>query len=210
MKKILLFIPALLILLGSTQISAGVSIGISADEDGIKSFHLAIGDFYGVDRSEINIVVKNNIPDDELPIVFFIAKHAGVRPKAIIKLRLRGLSWMEITHHFDLSAGIYYYPVTKTPGPPYGKAYGHFKNKPKNKWHTISLTDLDIINFVNLRFISLHYGYSPEEVIKLRASGNKFVKINKAVKAKKAKHKQKKIAAKDEKKKSGRKKKGKK
>jgi len=31
---------------------------------------------------------------------------------------------------------------------------------------------------VNLRFMSEHYRYSPDEVIRLRASGNTFIKIN--------------------------------
>lgn len=172
----------LLVLSISNPCKADVDIGVSIGDDGIKSFYLAIGNHYNVPEKEIIIVRKKNIPDDELPIVYFLARKAGVSPGVIIKLRLGGKSWWEITVHFGLNAGIYYVPVKSNPGPPYGKAYGHFKNKKKNEWHKIVLTDLEIINFVNLRFISEHYGYSADEVIKMREKGKSFVVINTEVK----------------------------
>jgi hypothetical protein len=94
---------------------------------------------------------------------------------------------MEITTHLGLTAEVFYVPVQGDPGPPYGKAYGHFKNRKKADWGAIRLTDTDIVNFVNLKFISSHYGYSPDEVIKMRQSGKDFVSINTEVKSKKGK-----------------------
>ena len=67
------------------------------------------------------------------------------------------------------------------------------KNKKKSKWAEIRLSDNDIVNFVNLKFISEKYGYTPEDVVKMRAKGDSFVAINgKVKKAKKAKMKNKK------------------
>jgi len=73
-------------------------------------------------------------------------------------------------------------PATVRVGPPYGKAYGHFKNKPKKEWKTIVLSDGDVVNLVNLKFVSEHYGRPPQEVIRLRASGKQFVTIYEEVK----------------------------
>ena len=196
MKKLLFSFVVLAFL--SPAISADVSVGIEADQDGIKSFHLAIGEFYNVPEKEVVIVREKKISDEQLPVVFHIAKNARVNPSVIIKLRLKGMSWMEICRHFNLTAEIFYFELNHNPGPPYGKAYGHFKNKKRSKWNTIELADADIINFTNLRFLSVHYGYSPDEVIKMRTNGKKFISIHKEVKAKKQHRKQikKKIAKK--------------
>jgi len=44
------------------------------------------------------------------------------------------------------------------------------------------LNDAEIIDLVNLRFISEHYGYPAEEVVRLRSGGDNFIVINNKVK----------------------------
>lgn len=180
MRTILITIIATLMLLPlTTSIArADVSVGLSADENGIREFHLAIGDFYRVPEQEVIIVRQRNIPDDELPVVFFIAQRARVRPEAIVDMRLKGDSWMDITLHFGLGPDIFYIPVKEVSGPPYGKAYGYYNNRPRKEWKQIRLDDDDIVNLVNLRFMSKHYGYAPENVMRFRSNGEDFLKIN--------------------------------
>mgnify|MGYP006297851517 CR=1 FL=1 len=192
-----MLIPAIICLVmfwPSSDCSADVDIGLSIGDDGLKSFYLAIGDHYRASEKEISIVRRSKIPEEEIPVVFFLARKADVSPEVILKMRLLGKSWWEITTHFGLNASIYYVPVKGNPLPPYGKAYGHYKNKKKSQWGKIVLSDVDIINFVNLRFISEHWGYEPEEVIKMRANGRNFVNINSEVKAKKNKSRAEKYA----------------
>ena len=90
---------------------------------------------------------------------------------------------MDITLRYGLGPEIFYVPVTVTPGPPYGHAYGHFKKRSKDKWREIRLSDDDVVNFVNLRFISERNGCSPDKVVRMREKGDNFVSINKSVKA---------------------------
>ncbi|MCK4631806.1 MAG: hypothetical protein KAT79_00980 [candidate division Zixibacteria bacterium] len=173
-------------LLTGGQSKAGLDFGISIDNDGVKGFYVAIGDHYKVAEKEVVVIKKRQLPDNEYPVVFFIARRVGVSPDMVVKLRLGGQSWMQIAWHFGLDADAFYVPIEGNPGPPYGKAYGHFKKRKKSEWRTIRLSDVEIVNFVNLRFVSEHYGYSPSEVIKLRGGGKKFSDIHKHVKAKKA------------------------
>lgn len=161
---------------------AGVSVGVSADEDGLKSFYFAIGDHYRVPEKEVVVVQERHVPDDELPVVFHIAKRAGISSVKIIDLRLDGMSWMDITLRLGLTAEIFYVPVEKQPGPPYGNAWGHFKNGKKTGWKEVRLSDPDIVNWVNLSFMSKEWGMTPEEVIKLRSDGSSFVKVNQKIK----------------------------
>ena len=184
MRKITVFVILLAVLLwpAADKCRADIDVGLSIGEDGIKGFYLAIGEHFKVPEKEIVIVREKKIPDEDLPVVYFMARRSEVAPEVIIKLRLGGKSWMEICAHFGMTAEIFYVPVKTAPGPPFGKAYGHFKKKKKNEWKTIQLSDADIVNFVNLRFISEHYGYSPDDVIKMREKGKSFVIINAEVK----------------------------
>ncbi len=195
MRTRLTLLISLLLLWGGSlyNVHAQVNIGVKADESGIKEFYLAIGDHYKAPEKEVIIVKERGIPDDDLPVVFFLSKRAGVSPGVIIDLHLGGKSWMDITFHYGLTAEIYYVEVAKVKGPPYGKAYGHFKNKPKKDWKTIKLVDADIVNFVNLRFLSEHYGHSPDEIISMRSKGESFAKINAKVKKARQNQKQKKM-----------------
>ena len=185
----LVLLSLLLLWPAANQCRADVDIGLSIGDGGIKGFYLAIGEHYKVPQKQIVVVREKKIPDEELAVVFFLAQRAEVAPGVVIKLRLGGKSWMVISAHFGLTAEIFYVPVKRAPGPPYGKAYGHFKNKKKSQWRTIRLTDAEVVNFVNLRFISEHYGYSPDDVIKMREKGNSFVAINAVVKKNKGQEK---------------------
>ena len=138
--------------------TAGVEFGLSIS-DGAKSFYLAVGERYEVPQEKVIVIREKNIPDEELPVLFFVARRAGVAPEVVVKMRLGGKSWMDISLHYGVTAETFYVPLEHKAGPPYGKAYGHFKNKKKTEWRTIRFTDVEIINFVNLRFISEHYGF---------------------------------------------------
>lgn len=184
MLKAILAVVVCLLALGpvADRSQAEVNLGISIDEDGIKGFYLAIGEHFEIDARRVTSVKKAQIPDEEMPVVFFLAKRCFVSPSIIIRHRRDGLSWMDICLKYDLTAEIFWVDLKQTPGPPYGKAWGHYKKKKKNKWGSIRMTDIEIVNFVNLKFISLHYGYSPDEVAKMRGNGTSFVKINGKVK----------------------------
>lgn len=180
--RIVLILFALVLLISVSQTGfAETKFGfdLSIGDEGINGFHLAIGEYYRVPQKEVVIIRERGIPDHEIPVVLFIATRAHVTPAVIMDLRLHGRTWTNITLHFGLSPEIFYVPVNiEVAGPPYGRALGHFKRVPRKRWKTIVLKDDEVINLVNLRFISEHHGYSPEEVIKLRSNGKDFVVIN--------------------------------
>ena len=167
------FLPA------ANHCRAEINAGLSSGDDEINLFYLAIGEQYQVPEKEVVIVRQQNIPDEELAVAFFLARQAKAAPDIIVQLRLKGKSWMEITADLGLEAGIYYvplaHPVSK---PPYGKAYGHYKNKRHGEWKTIHLADADIVNLVDLRFMSVRHGCSPDEIVQMRERGQTFMQIN--------------------------------
>lgn len=146
----------------------------------IGDFYVAVSNYYQVPKNEVIVVRERRIPDEELPVVFFIAQRAHVPPARIADMRLRGSSWWDISVRYGLNAEVYYVPVAVRTGPPYGRAYGHYK-KPRNEWRTLVLTDADIVNLVELRFMSEHYHVAPERIIEMRERNVDFVSIHRDV-----------------------------
>jgi len=167
-----------------------VNVRVSIEEEGLRSFTFAVGDYFRVPEREVVVIRERRISDEEIAVVLFIAARARVAPSVVIDLRLGGRSWMDITLYFKLSPEIFYVPVKgEVKGPPYGKAYGYYKNKNRKYWGKIVLSNPEIINLVNLRFISEYHRFPPEEVIKMREWGKSFIVINDEVKKRKGKEK---------------------
>jgi hypothetical protein len=181
MRKIQLAaaVAAVLFLGLASGVKAEVKMGISVGSEGLNGFYMAVSDYNRVPPQEVVTVRQFGIPDEELPVVFFMAGKAGVSRDEIIKLRLKRWGWARIVGHYKIDPAVFYVPVKeKVYGRVYGKAYGYYVNRPQNKWRNIRLSDNDVVNCVNLRFVSEHYGYAPEEVIKMREGGKNFVTID--------------------------------
>lgn len=189
MKKIIFLFIALMFLVPAGPASAqNVSTGISISNGELHNFYLAIGDYYRVPESRV-VYVKDHyrFPDEELPVVFFLASRAHVDPQVIIDLRVRQrMSWLNITFHYGLTPEIYYVPVQRV-SPPYGNAYGHYK-KHKKDYKKVRLADADVVNLVNLRFMSEYHGVAAEVVMDQRGRGERFVVINDHYHKEKGKH----------------------
>lgn len=155
-----------------------VSTGISVTNGHLNSFYLSVGDYYHVPESRVAYVRDHyHMHDEELPVLFFLASRAHVDPQLIIDLRIRNrMSWLDITFHFGLTPEIYYVPVKRV-GPPYGKAYGHYKKHKKN-YSKVVLADGDVVNLVNLRFMSDYHGVAPEVIMDKRGRGERFTSMN--------------------------------
>lgn len=189
MKKIIFLFIALMLLVPAASASAqSVSTGISISNGELRSFYLAVGDYYRVPESRVVYVKQHyRVHDEELPVVFFLASMAHVDPSVIIDLRYRQrMSWLNITFHYGLTPEIYYVPVGRV-GPPYGNAYGHYKKHGKD-YRKVRLSDADVVNLVNLRFMSEYHGVAAEMVMDRRGGGERFVVINDQYHRDKGKH----------------------
>ena len=160
---------------GADRAFAQTAFSVSAH---IGDFPVAVANYYQVPEREVIVIRERRIPDDEIPVALFIARHAGVPWTRVVDMRLRGDSWWDISVRLGVSPEVYYVPVAVVSGPPYGRALGHYKKKHRKEWRTIVLTDADVVNLVELRFLSDHYHVAPERIIELRGKDRDFVAIN--------------------------------
>jgi len=170
--RVLLVMGALFV---PVHVDAQTPVSINAQ---VGNFHVAVANYYQVPQREVIVLRERRIRDEELPVVLFIAQHARVTPATIVDMRLRGMSWWDISVRYGIGPEVYYVPVVVTPGPPYGKAWGHYKKKPRKQWDTIVLADDDVVNLVQVRFLSDYYSIPPDRVIEVRGHQPDIVAVN--------------------------------
>ena len=126
---------------------------------------MAVGNYYRVPEREVVVVRERALPPDEVPIVFYVAREAQVQPAIIVDLRRRGMSWADIAFHFQLTPDIYYFPG----GPPYGKAHGYWKkHRPR---------DIEVVDAVNIHFLSEYHRVSPDAIRAGRLRGPSYAVV---------------------------------
>lgn len=171
MKNHLTLLAAIL-LMASLKIDAQINAGFSTGRGGLDGFYMTVGNYFRVPQREVIIVRDRRLPEEEIPVVFFVARRAGVSPREVARLRRSGYSWMDITCQYGLSPEIFF------PGrrfnAPRGNAWGYYK---KHRGY-YNVSDYDIINAVNSRIISESYNCCQDDVVKLRNQGRSYVQIN--------------------------------
>ncbi len=115
---------AALFLAGYTLSYGQARFGISFDDGKLTSLGFVVGPDDIVPPGNVAWVREAGIPEDEIPVVFFISRHTGWGPRAIIRMRLEGLNWWDISDRCGLGPGYYRYADR---GPGYDRDYG--------RWH---------------------------------------------------------------------------
>ena len=191
MRTKAVLIAALALLSGlATPAVAQVEAGVSVGPGGVRGFYVSVGSYFHVPEADV-VAVRDHyrIPDEELPVVFFLAARARVAPRVIVDLRIGGKGWFDIAVRYHLSPEIFFVPVAPGPvGPPYGNAYGYYrKYQERHQWGRAVLTDREVVDLVNLRFASEYHKVPAETVMGMRGQGRTFVAIHDEVVKGKAK-----------------------
>jgi hypothetical protein len=154
----------------------------------LADLHRAVHEELGLPEPLIVRLLEAGAPDEQLPVLGHLARELGQTPERIFELHRSGLSFLDITLRFGRGPEIFYVPLAVDPGPPYGKAWGYFKKTPRARWNTIRLTDVEVIDLVNLRVAADHYRVAPERIIELRRAGKPFRDIHRAFAAETGRH----------------------
>ncbi len=81
-----------------------IDLGISVSDGKLRGFYLAVSDYYGVSgRAVVTTKERYRLRDEELPVLYFLSARARVAPSVIIGLRIKGLSWLDVTFHYGLT-----------------------------------------------------------------------------------------------------------
>lgn len=158
------------------DVDLGAAVRIGDDTD----LYFAISSrYFERDRREVEHWGHRCDDPDDLAVALFIAHRSGRSPNFLFSLRHEGLSWWEIGIRVGLPVDAWFVPVERDPGPPYGNAYGYWKNhKKKGKKQKsrsgYELTDADARNLVAVRMIHDYYDVSVDVAMEWRSSGREL------------------------------------
>ncbi len=150
------------------DIDFGAAVRIGDDHDLFLSVSAR---YFDEDRRSIDrLAVRYRNPDD-LAVALFVARRSGKSADMIHRMRTDGLSWWDISVRLGMPVDVWFVPARRDPGPPYGKAYGHWKHHKRNRHHAIVLTDVDARNLVAVRMLHEYYGVSVDVAMEWRSTG---------------------------------------
>jgi len=149
------------------DIDFGASVRMGDDAD----LYFAISSrYFDRDRTVVERWGARYADPDQLAVALFISKHSGKSLRTVFDLRRNRFSWWEISVRLGVPMDVWFVPVKRDPGPPYGKAYGHWKKHRKNPG-AVRLTDTDVANLVAVRMLHEYYSVSVEAAMEWRSSG---------------------------------------
>lgn len=158
----------------AVPVAAGVDVDFGATvrlDDHTDLFFSISSRYFERDRDVIADWGRRFPDPDDLSVFFFIVERSGRSPDFVFALRKRGLSWWEVGRRCGLPAEVWFVPVAVDPGPPYGRAYGHWKKWKRDPRTVIVLPDADVRNLVAVRMVHEYYGVPVEAAMKWRAEG---------------------------------------
>ncbi len=169
---------AMAMLASPDRSGAQTSMGLNIRNGKVENFYMAIGDYYRVPEREVTVIHERGIAEDEVPVVYFIARHSRYAPSDIVQMRLRGESWWDISDRCGVSRDDYYIDESGVSGPPFGHAYGYWKKHRRGRF-----SDNDIVTSVNVHWMKDRYGWSAPEVIRYRSNGESWASIHEKFRA---------------------------
>lgn len=148
-----------------------------------NEYYQAVAGYYAAPIEQITDFHDKGIADEDLPALFLISNRTEVPAEDIMEERLQEKSWAEIATEHGLKADAYYFMISgEITSDTYSPIFEKYSTLPDQNWDKIELSDEEIVNLVNLRFISSHYDYSVFEIMAMRDSGKDFVEMNSQVK----------------------------
>lgn len=154
---------------------AGVDVSFGASvplgDDGNLFFSIS-SRYFERDVRVVEDYGRRYFPDpDDLAVALHLSRHCRRGVEFFAGLRREGLGWFEISRRCDVPVDVWFVPVARDPGPPYGRAYGHWKKHRRDPSSRVVLTDADIRHLVAVRMASEYYGVPVETAMQWRREG---------------------------------------
>lgn len=128
---------------------------------------LAVSD-YGYSRQVLEPVLPRlRHLEADLPVVLFLARASGKPVDLIVGWRSEGLGWSVIFGRAGVPLGVLFAGIDRDPGPPYGKAWGHWKKDPRGA----RISDGDIAALAQIQVGSRVTGLAPLALARQQGRG---------------------------------------
>jgi hypothetical protein len=159
--------------------SAGldVSFGAAVNVNDDTSLYFAVSSRYFAREPRVVEQWSRRVADpDDLSVLLFISSRAGRSPDAVFALRQAGLSWWDVSIRLGVQPDVWFVPVRRDPGPPYGNAYGYWRKHGKNA-RAYRVDDRACRDLVAVRMMHEYYGLPVDRAMELRRDGRRVDRL---------------------------------
>jgi hypothetical protein len=157
-----------------TPADAGFDVDFGANvqiDDDTDLFFAISSRYFSRDREVVERWGRRYDHPDDLAVALFIARHSGISLSSIFRLREEGRTWWEIGIRLGVPADVWFVPVPRDPGPPYGHAYGYWKKHKNDPRSDYILADVDVRNLVAVRVMHEYYNVDVNVAMDWRSDG---------------------------------------
>jgi hypothetical protein len=168
-----LFAVAAIALIPDTRAGVDIAFGakVPLGDDGSLFFNIS-SRYFERDPSVIQTWGRRFESPDDLAVFFWITERSHKSADFVFALRRQGLGWFEIGNRCGVPVDAWYVKVpVEDPGPPYGKAYGHWKKHQNNPEHRVKLNDRQARDLVAVRMCHEYYRVPAQTAMDWRRSG---------------------------------------
>jgi hypothetical protein len=145
------------------------TLGLDVSDDARIFLNLTNQQFAPSNAVATRVVQRCPRPENDFPVILFLARASRRSPDQVLDLWLTRLSWAEIMYELKVPPAALFAGLDRDPGPPYGKAWGRYKqHRGKGKF---VIADRDVAELVKLQITARHYQVSPYRVIAERQKG---------------------------------------
>ncbi len=164
--------PAFAVSLGGLQVPGPDAVAVAA-------YYQTVGGAFSVSLDEVGILADWGLRVEEIGVVLFVSRRAGVSPDAVASLRRQGRSWSDILQVYGVWPGVLRiaFPSETDLGPLEG-TYRTFEETPRAGWGQVDLVDPVTIALVNIRMLSEQMRIPAEEVLDVWRRERDFILVH--------------------------------
>jgi hypothetical protein len=162
----------------ATHAGVDISFGMNAPVGSDGNLFFSISSHYFDRQPQMVEDWGRRFPNpDDLAVFLHVCAESRLSPQIVYSYRRQGLSWYDVGVRSGLPVSVWYVPVARDPGPPYGKAYGYWRKHERNPNYNVRLSDRQTRDLVAVRMAHEYYGVAPEVAMDWRRGGSNVQKI---------------------------------
>jgi hypothetical protein len=138
--------------------------------------------YYGSQQQAVQVLDRCANPELDFPVVMFLAQVSGKRADVVLSLRRKNLPWSEVMVRLQVPPDRLFAGLDRDPGPPYGHAWGHYKDhRARGGKEPFAVDDGMVQDLVRLQIASGALRVNPYAIVSERQRGmsvDRFVVIH--------------------------------
>lgn len=146
-----------------------------------SSLTYAMCHYYKAEQDVVTTLGKLLDNDDDVSVCLYLSQKSGIHPQDIMGMKRQGLPWKQIIKSLNVSPEEIFtesgmYEIFGVPAK-FKHSYGELKKWQKDPNHSMDLTDDDVRDLVQLRFVVVNFGAPCINVMRSRNSGRTWTEL---------------------------------